>query len=147
MIAMLGPKADTGAFTKPEPSLLRLPGRDLQPLAPPDPLDPLVVDQPAGLAQQGGDPAIAIAAVSARQFDDVGREPCLVIPAPRRLALCRAVLPSFVRLAPRIRDARRRQGAAAHARCERADARGSPVSRGGLLQDQLVQREVRHRPA
>ena len=31
-----------------------------------------------------------------------------------------------------------------HARCRRGDARGSLVSPGRLLQDQLVQRQVRH---
>ena len=45
---------------------------DLQPLAPPDPLDPLVVDQPARLLQQPGDLAIAIAAVLPGQCDGVG---------------------------------------------------------------------------
>src|SRR6478609_1003413 len=33
---------------------------DLQPLAPPDPLDPLVVDQPARLLQQPGDLATPV---------------------------------------------------------------------------------------
>ncbi len=34
-----------------------------------------------------------------------------------------------------------------HARCGRADARGLEVSVGGLGQDQLVERQIRHRPA
>jgi len=33
-----------------------------------------------------------VAAVPAGEFDDVGREPRLVVPAPRKLALRRAVL-------------------------------------------------------
>jgi hypothetical protein len=65
---------------------------DLQPLAPPDPLDPLVVDQPARLLQQPGDLAIAIAAVLPGQCDGVGGEPLFVFTAPRYLALRRAVL-------------------------------------------------------
>src|SRR5712672_503297 len=64
---------------------------DLQPLAPPDPLDPLVVDQPARLLQQPGDLAIAIAAVLPGQCDGVGGEPLFVFTAPRYLALRRAV--------------------------------------------------------
>ena len=39
--------------------------KDLQPLTPPDPLDPLVVDDPACLLQQPGNLAIAVAAVFA----------------------------------------------------------------------------------
>jgi len=65
---------------------------DLQPLAPPDPLDPLVVDDPARSAQQLGDLAVAVTAVLPSELDDVGGEPLLVVAAPRGLALRRAVL-------------------------------------------------------
>jgi len=67
--------------------------RHLQTLAPPDPLNPLVVDQPPGITQQGRDLAVAIAAVLPGEFDDVGRQPLLVVAALRRLALRRAMLP------------------------------------------------------
>ena len=70
-----------------------MPGGDLQPLASPDPLDPLVVDQPARPAQQLGDLAIAIAAILPSQLDDVGRQLLFVLTAPRDLALRRAMLP------------------------------------------------------
>jgi hypothetical protein len=72
---------------------LRLPGGDLQPLASPNPLDPLVVDQPAGPAQQLRNLAIAIAAISPGQLDDVGRQPLFILTAPRDLALRQAMLP------------------------------------------------------
>ena len=65
---------------------------DLEPLASPDALDRLVVDDPARLAQQSGDLAIAVAAVLPGKLDDVGCQPLLVVAALRRLALCRAVL-------------------------------------------------------
>jgi len=65
----------------------------LQPLASPDPLDPLVVDEPARLLQQPGDLAIAVAAILPGKRDGIGGETFLVIAAPRHLALCRAVLP------------------------------------------------------
>ena len=66
----------------------------LQPLASPDPLDPLVVDEPARLLQQPGDLAIAVAAVLPGKLDGVGSQTFLVIfTAPRYLALRRAVLP------------------------------------------------------
>src|ERR1051326_1372224 len=68
-------------------------GGDLQPLASPDPLDPLVVDQPARPAQQLGDLAIAVAAILPSQLDDVGRQLLFVLTAPRDLALRRAMLP------------------------------------------------------
>jgi len=92
VIAALGPEADTGSVIEPEPPALGLPGRNFQPLASPDPLDPLVVDEPAGPAQQLGDLAIAVAAILPGQLDDVGGQPLLIISALRDLALCRAML-------------------------------------------------------
>ena len=92
MIAVLGPEADAGAVVQPQTAPLRLPWGNLQPLAPPDPFDPLVVDEPSSPAQQLGDLAIAIAAVLAGQFDDVGGQPLFVLTALRDLTLCRAML-------------------------------------------------------
>jgi hypothetical protein len=89
----LGPQPDTRSVRQPEPAALGLLLGNLQPLAAPDPLDPLVVDDPArGRSQQLRDLAVAVAAVPPRELDDVGREPFLVVPAPRKLALRRAVL-------------------------------------------------------
>ena len=53
---MLGAETDAGAVTKPEPPLLRLPGRDLQPFAPPNALDTLVVHPGSKAVPQGGPP-------------------------------------------------------------------------------------------
>jgi len=92
VIAVLGPEPDAGSVIEPETAALRLPGRDLQPLASPDPLDPLVVDQPAGPAQQFGDLAIAIPAILAGQINEVGRQPLFIVTALRDLALRRAML-------------------------------------------------------
>ena len=75
MIGTLGPQPNARSVILPEPRALRLPSGDLQPLAPPDPLDPLVVDQPCGPAQQLGDLAIAVPAILMSQLDDV-------VPAP-----------------------------------------------------------------
>jgi hypothetical protein len=66
MIALLRPQPDARSIGQPEPAALGLLMGDLQPLALPDTLDPLVVDCPARLAQQFGDLAIAIAAVLER---------------------------------------------------------------------------------
>ena len=92
MIAVLRPQTDAGAVGEPETSALRLLGRNLQPLATPDALDPLVVHEPAGIPQQRADLAIAITTVLAGELDEVGRERLLVVTAPRRLALRRAML-------------------------------------------------------
>ena len=47
--------------------------------------------------------------------------------------------------APRRRDARRREAYDEHARYRRGDAQGSVISPGCLLQNQLVQRQIRDR--
>ena len=63
MIAVLRPQAHARSVCQPEPATLGLLRWDLQPLASPDTLDPLVVDYPTRLAQELGDLAIAVAAV------------------------------------------------------------------------------------
>jgi hypothetical protein len=63
MVGALGSQPDARAVRQPQASALGLPSGDLQPLASPDPLDPLVVDQPAGLTQKFCDLAIAVAAI------------------------------------------------------------------------------------
>ena len=94
MVRALGAQPDTGSVVEPEPAApLRLLAGHLQPLAPPQALDPLVVDQPVGVARQGGDPAIAVTAVTAGQLDHVGDQAILVVVAARDTALGRAVLP------------------------------------------------------
>ena len=62
------------------------------PLASPDPLDTLVVDEPACSTQQLGDLAVAVASVLPSKLDDVGAEPLLVVSTTRDLALRRAML-------------------------------------------------------
>ena len=73
-----------------------LPGRDLQPLASPDPPDPFVVDQPAGPAQQRGDLAIAVAAILPGLLDDVGGQLHLIVTASRDLALMMKFIPPIL---------------------------------------------------
>src|SRR5215213_8926884 len=84
VVGVLGPQPQAGAVRQPEPATPGLLFGDLEPLAAPDPLHPLVVDHPAGRGpQQLGGLAVAVAAVLARKLDDVGRELFLVVPAPR----------------------------------------------------------------
>jgi hypothetical protein len=78
---------------QPESAALGLLRWDLQPLASPDTLDPLVVNYPARLPQQFGDLAIAVAAVLLGKLDNIGRETLLVVTTTRDLALWRAMLP------------------------------------------------------
>src|SRR3954469_10887144 len=92
VVAVLGPKANAGPIRQPQPPALGLLLRHFEPLPAPDPFHPLVVHPPARVPQKSRDLAIAIAAILAREFDQVGREPFLVIMAPRRLALGRAML-------------------------------------------------------
>ena len=93
VVAALGPQPDARSVSQPQAGAFRLPGGDLQPLTSPDPLNPLVIDQPAGPAKQRGDLAIAVAAILPGQLDDIVRQPCFIVTAPRDLALRRAMLP------------------------------------------------------
>jgi hypothetical protein len=54
MIALLRPQPNARSIGQPEPAALGLLMGNLQPLTLPDPLDPLVVDCPARLAQERG---------------------------------------------------------------------------------------------
>ena len=93
VITVLRPQPDARSVGQPEPASFGLFIGDLQPLASPDALDPLVVDCPASLAQQFGDLAIAVAAVLPSKLDNVGGETLLVLTTARDLALRRAMLP------------------------------------------------------
>ena len=93
VIAPLRAQPNARSVGQPEPAALGLLRWDLQPLASPDTLDPLVVDYPARLAQQFGDLAIAVAPVLPSKLDSIGRETLLVVTTARDLSLCRAMLP------------------------------------------------------
>jgi hypothetical protein len=93
MIALLRAQPHARSVGQPESAALGLLSWDLQPLASPDTLDPLVVDYPARLPQQFGNLAIAVAAVLPGKLDNIGRETLLVVTTMRDLALCRAMLP------------------------------------------------------
>src|SRR5262249_55967951 len=139
MIALRGPEPDARSVGQPEPAALGLLMRDLQPLALPDTLDPLVVDCPARPAQQFGDLAIAIAAVLPSKLDNIGGDTPPLPPAPRGLSVCRAGLPPRPpRARPRGKQPR------PHPLTSGTPTRGGlEVSPGGLLQNELVQRQIR----
>ena len=92
MVGTLGPEANARAVVQPKPAALGLLVGNLQPLPSPDPLHALGVHRPAGLAQQGRDPPIAVAAIGLGQLDDVGGQGRLVVTTSGRLALRGTVL-------------------------------------------------------
>ena len=88
MIAVLRPQTDARSIMQPQTTAFGLLLGNLQPLTPPEPLNPLVVDDPARLIpQHPRNLAIAVAAILSGQLDDVGGQPLLVFRAPRHLAL------------------------------------------------------------
>jgi len=96
---------------EPETASFGLFGRNLQPLASPDALDPLVVDHPACVAaQKGGDTAVAIAAVTTGKLDDVLGKLPFVVPASGPAPLRRAMLAQS-QADPPLRDFRGKNGA------------------------------------
>ena len=92
MVRPLRSEPDTGSVIEPEPALLRLLVRNLQPFAPPDPFHPLVIDMPARGVEQPCDHAIAVAPVLAGQLDDVIGQAVFVPASLWNLALGGAVL-------------------------------------------------------
>jgi hypothetical protein len=71
MVAVFRPEPDTRAVGKPQTAAFGLFVWNLQPLTPPDALDPLVINDPARMAQQRGNLAIAIAPVLPGKLDDI----------------------------------------------------------------------------
>ena len=86
-------QTDAGSVRKPDATLLGLFGGNLQPLAPPDPFYPFVVDDPAtGRPQKLCDLSITIAAVLAGEFDNIGGQPIFVFSPLWNTALRRTML-------------------------------------------------------
>ena len=72
------PQPDARSVVEPQPTSLRLPLRDRQPLLPPDPLHPLVLHPPALDAEHVRDASVAVAAASTRESHDITSERPLV---------------------------------------------------------------------
>ncbi|OCX66879.1 hypothetical protein BFP70_04205 [Thioclava sp. SK-1] len=92
LVRPFSPQPHAGAIRQPKPPAFLLFLRHFKPFAPPNPLDPLVVDAPSRLNQQAGDLPIALPSIFARQFGDVGRQKRFVLTTGRDLALGRPVL-------------------------------------------------------
>ena len=141
MIGPARPQTDAGSVVEPQPAPFRLLLWELQPLPPPDALDPLGVHMPTFGPEQGSDPPIAISAILAGQADDRGRE-CLFI-IPDHGVSCAGL--SDVGLQQHRHVARRfpvRPGDDQHTA---GDGRGLAISLKRLFQDQLIQRQIRDR--
>ena len=113
VIAMFRPEPDARAISQPKPAALGLFGGNLQPLSSPDPLDPLVVDDPSRRRpQQLRDLAVAVAAVLPGQFDDIGDQPLLVVTTVGRFRCVERCCPSartrttlgYLEFAPNVLD-------------------------------------------
>ena len=92
MVGMFRAKPDAGVLVAPEPPALGLLVRNLQPLASPDPLDPLAVHRPAGSMQHRRYATIAVAAILGGKRDDVGGQRRFIIRSGGVLALRRSKL-------------------------------------------------------
>ena len=66
MARMFRPEPDAGSIIEPQPTTFRLALGHLEALAPPDPLDALMVHRPAGRMQHRRHPAIAVTPNAAR---------------------------------------------------------------------------------
>ena len=142
MVGPLGAQTDAGSVRMPDATVLGLFGGDPEPRAPPDPLDPLVVDDPAGgRTQHLCDLPIAKAAVPAGQLNDVGGQPLLIVwPSEHAAGWTDAVQAPGRSAAPTVSTRFE------HGRCRRGGARGLVVSPCSLSQDHLVQRQIRDCP-
>jgi len=88
VVGSLGSQPDAGSLGKPQTPSLGLFGRHFQPLPSPDPLDPLVVDDPArGRTQEFCDLAVAVTAVLVGELDDIGGEALLIVSSLRNTPL------------------------------------------------------------
>ena len=87
MIRILSPPAKTGAIGQPKPPSFGLFLWHLQTLLPPDSLDAFVIDPPAFLMKQGGDPPISVAPLLPGQAHDPAAEGRFLIPVNRHILL------------------------------------------------------------
>ena len=83
VVRTLWPKPNAGTIVQPETTAFRLLLRDLEPLPPPDAIHTLLVHVPSVAPEQGGDPAIAVAAILLSQLND-GSGQRLLARTPRR---------------------------------------------------------------
>src|SRR5690606_27787982 len=87
VILPLRTQSNTTPIIQPQPSTLRLPLWNLQPLFTPDPFHALVIHTPALSSQHRRDPRCAVPAVHARQFNDPPRQRFFIITYQRKVPL------------------------------------------------------------
>lgn len=140
---MVWPPPNTGPVLQPGPPRLAMPGRHRLAFLRPDALGALHVDDPAGISQQGCDPAISVTLIAGRKH-----QRCRASSTHRRIgrsAPCAAWIgapPGLGKAVTPICRALERRG-----RCRRTAGRGSPVSPCDLCRVRLLQRQVRYGPA
>lgn len=92
MVRIFRSKPDAGTVVQPETAALGLFLRNLQPLTPPDPLDPFDVHHPARTVQHHRDTTIPVAAVLESEREDVGGQRRFIVRCRGNLALRRSIL-------------------------------------------------------
>jgi hypothetical protein len=93
MVGPFCPQLDAGSVSEPETTSLRLLLWHLESLQSPDPLDPLVVDNPAGgRTQKFCDLPVAAAAILTGKRDDVDGKPFPIVLPARNTSLRRTML-------------------------------------------------------
>lgn len=92
VVAPLRAQPHARAVVQPRTAAFRLLHRHFQALSPPDACDALNAHVPAGGLQQRADAAIPVAAIGARQFDNVLNQPRFIIGRLLRPALRRSIM-------------------------------------------------------
>ena len=82
MVTIPGPKPDARSVIQPQASFLWLLWWDFQPFSLPKPFDPLVIDMPASVTQESGNPTITVTAVLAAKLEHIGDQSLLRLLGP-----------------------------------------------------------------
>jgi|GEM_PF-2239253 len=142
MVGVLWTQPHARAIVEPQPpSCLLIPGY-LQSFATPDALDPVLANSPACSLQQRRNPAIAVTPVLTGQLDDGLGQSIFVFPLCRSVAFeCRVAASP-----PGTPAARSSHDPDEHDSPHSAVVPGLEVSRGDVLQHQLLQAQLTHQP-
>ena len=142
MIAPLRSQPDAGAVVEPQTASWPLFLGYFQPLTAPDALHTVLAHIPPGLVEQCRDPAIAIATILGGQGDDGPRQRIFISSNNGRVTLRSA------RLADEPAGMAFRETVLLPnaARPPAGAVRGLQVSRGDILENLLLKRQIRHQP-
>lgn len=89
---MLCPQPDARPIIEPQAASLRLFGRNLEPLAPPQTFNTPIAHLPSSISQKSRNATIAVTAILTSQLDHVGNQTIFILSAPRHMPLGGAML-------------------------------------------------------